>query len=107
MNKPLKMYMGFSACDGPQASAALVFAHTKKEAKKVIHLWDPAFFDGWFDVRARLIKNAPWLIKEADPEKYKRGEAHYVECPASCESCHQWGNELNKNGLCDSCAGGE
>jgi len=100
----LKPYMIYSRYAGRSEGAALVFAHTVKEAKKIG--WNGIGSDltggEYIDLAATLMKDSPWIFGEADIEKFDRGEPHVIDSPSSCYSCETWGLEL-ADGLCQNC----
>jgi len=101
----MKAYMGYDAQVGPEEGASLVFARTAKEAKKVF--WATCSGDlveEFTDARVKLIRDSPWLLREADPAKVAAGEAHALLAPKSCDNCGQWGHAaIGDLGLCPDC----
>ncbi len=99
----LKPYMFYSY--DPSDGAALVFAHTAREAIKIG--WDrfgDLFADRYIDCRASLMRNSDYLFVDADPEKLKNDIPHAVLEPTGCKSCETWGKSpIDANGLCEDC----
>jgi len=93
----LRRYTAFvgEAAEG----AVLVFAFTHRQAVQlawpVIRYWhcDIAFID----IRARWIKNAPWLDK-----LNTTGAPCVIEDPPTCARCEWWGGEPLTTG-CSFC----
>jgi hypothetical protein len=104
----LKHYMAYSRGGGPEEGAVLVLAHTVQEAKRIA--WSsPTFLqdacDGdYLDLAVTLLKNRPWLDKDANQVKLHADIPHVIECPSSCKGCELWGYELNERGYCEDCA---
>lgn len=102
----LNMYMGFSRGAGPFEGAALIFANTAREAKKIGYRgigWDLTGGD-FLDFGIKRIKGADYLLKEADQIKLEAGIPHVIDAPRCCSRCEMWGNEILENGLCTDCA---
>jgi hypothetical protein len=101
----LKPYMIYSRYAGQYEGAALVFAHTAKEARKIG--WNGIGSDltggEYIDLAATLMKNSPWIFGEADVEKFDKDEPHVIDDPRCCTSCEMWGLELFSDGLCQNC----
>jgi hypothetical protein len=98
----LKAYMIHAG--EPQNGAALVFAASFREAKKLG--FNSGVCDGcdYTDVRGHQIKSDQWLKNNAaDKEKLGSGVPHIVDSPPSCEQCELWYDELF-DGVCESCA---
>ena len=97
--------MVYSRCAGQSEGAALVFAHTAKEAKKIG--WGGIGNDltggEYIDLAVTIIKDSPWIFGEADAEKFDRSEPHVIDSPRSCSSCEMWGLEIFADGLCSNC----
>lgn len=101
----LKTYMFFSRCSGSWEGAALVFAHTAQEAKKIgwQYCWG-LIVDEYTDCAVRLIRNSEYLYQEANQEKLKNDEAHANDQPRTCSYCTYWGvGPIGPDGLCDGC----
>lgn len=101
----LNMYMGWSGSD-PSEGAALIFAHTAREARKVFwrgHAGEIAG-DEFTDMRVTRIRDKVWLWHDGDAEKQLRDEAHVVIDPKACECCGFWGHEqIGGSGKCGTC----
>ena len=101
----MNIYMGFSRCNGSYEGAALIFAHSVREAKKVG--WRECgnlFTDEFTDFSVRLLKDSEWLYQEANQEKLRNDIAHTIDNPHSCKRCECWGqSEILDNGLCEDC----
>jgi hypothetical protein len=94
----MKKYIGYDAGMGPAEGAALIFANTAKEARKV--LWEDNWLDieRFIDVRINLIRGDEFLEKE------KEHDYPHVVRPIACDSCNMWGiSEIGEDGLCDDC----
>lgn len=104
MPTKLKIYMYFSRSAGPNEGAALVFAHTAKEAKAVgwARVAD-LFTDEYIDIGIRWLRDSDYLFKEGDPEKLKNNIPHANDSPTTCKACELWGEELNGKGYCYGC----
>ena len=100
----LKIYIGFDSFGGRQEGACLVFAHNRKEARKlaypIINDW---FGSSWIDCSVNLLTMQNYLYELADQEKLKKDEAHAIDDPESCKNCGMWGDELDENGVCTQC----
>jgi hypothetical protein len=100
----LKMYMGYDVTLGNREAACLIFAHDTKEAKKIGFAVVNSWFDtDWIDMRVKQLRMEEHLYKEANPEKLAAGIAHVIESPRICQKCEMWGEEINENGVCESC----
>lgn len=86
--------------DMPEEGAALVFAHSAREAKRM-------GFDtiaGWFTVSYieivahRLRRHEAYLRTLATS-----AEPHVIESPPSCRRCELWGNPIDGEGICVIC----
>jgi hypothetical protein len=101
----LKPYMIYSRGLGKENGAALVFAKTAKEAKKVG--WSgigSSLTDEYIDLGVRLMKEEDFLFEQADQKKLNFGIAHVIDNPKFCVMCEMWGiSQLDENGLCENC----
>ena len=102
MSKELKPYMGYSIGLGASEGAILIFAFTAKEAKKIGYRAS-ILTDEYIDFAVRLMRNSPYLFKDADQEKLKSGMPHVIDNPTSCRHCESWGSEIGDDGLCQDC----
>jgi len=106
MERKLKAYMLYNRHSYTEDGAALAFAHTAREAKKVA--WRSTPLDEicggeYIDVACNLIKGEGFIFEEADQEKLKAGIAHGVNNPWMCEQCELWGKEKANKKLCVEC----
>jgi hypothetical protein len=93
----MKMYMGYDAYNGPGEGAVLIFANTAREAKKLLWKQNLLEIETYFDVRACLIKDSPYLEKE------KLHNLPHVVIPEK-STCKEWGiGKIGGDGLCDLC----
>jgi hypothetical protein len=101
----LKLYMGYSSFAGSIEGAALIFANSSREAKKVGWRETAGMFtDEYIDFAVNRIRGHEWLYKEAEPDKLANDIAHVIVDVRSCDKCETWGqSEINENGLCESC----
>ena len=102
----LHLYMGFDGSIGSHEGAALIFAHTSKEAKKVFWAACKGEIAGeeFTQARVRRIVGHDYLFDEADGLKVQAGLAHVNDCPKSCDNCETWGNSrIGDLGLCHEC----
>jgi hypothetical protein len=102
----LKPYMIYSRTAGPQEGAALVFAHTAREARKIG--WNGIGSDltgGEFtDLAAGLIHDGNYLFADANPDKLAKDESHVIDSPRGCDQCEMWGQSaIGEDGLCEGC----
>jgi len=101
----LNAYMIFSRIGGCEIGAALVFAHTAKEARVVG--WrgiGSDLTDEYTDLAANRLRNKPWLFDEALAVKFANDEAHVIDDPKSCHTCECWGQSpIGEDGLCEGC----
>jgi hypothetical protein len=97
----MKAYMAF---DGdPQNGAALVFAESARQARKLA--WDTlrGWFDSeWINVRVRRLReHEGYLLSLYD------GNA-VLEDPPTCDVCETWGAPLGPDGNgCENCGGND
>ena len=102
----MRAYMAWSGVM-PEDGAVLVFAHTAQEARRTAWPILESLYSGeWIYVRARWLRDVPWLIQQADEERWFGGVAHVIESPEACKCCGLWGDEL-EDGLCEDCASGD
>ena len=97
----MKAYMAFVV--DPREGAALVFADTAKQAKKLAWGTLKDWFDSdWTNVRARRLKaHERYLLSLYD------GRA-VLETPPTCDVCEMWGAPLRPDGNgCENCGGDE
>lgn len=96
----MKAYMGYSRSCGPEEGACLVFADSVQQAKTLT--WNSIIGDlceDYLDAAAKLLRNEPWLFKEA-----KKFSPHVIESPKTCTHCDLWGqSEIGDDGLCEGC----
>ena len=101
----LNAYMIYSRCAGPSEGAALVFAHTVREARKIG--WQTVgrdYTDEYIDFAANRIRNEEYLYLEASAILLAADKPHIIESPRSCKSCEMWGKSvIGEDGLCDEC----
>lgn len=98
----LRAYIAYAG--HPEEGAALVFARTATEAKRLA--WP--VIQGWMDcdyigLRVRWLRNgADW---HRDPEAEAKGEPYVIEAPRVCERCEQWYEDGldGTTGLCSGC----
>ena len=83
----LKPYMFYSAHEGPEEGAALVFARTAKEAKVLGWKKTDIAYD-FFDARATLIRNSDYLFDQTEPEKIRNDIPHVIQDPIGCSECN-------------------
>jgi len=96
----LKAYMVYSRTAGSQESAALVFAHTAREARIVgwnSCSWD--ITDEYIDLAVRLLPDKPWIFSEKISD-----DPHVIDSPKCCEICGLWGKEPYDDKICVDCA---
>ena len=99
--------MIFDRCAGPEEGAALIFAHTAKEARveawRKRHLFIYSDIE-WVDIAILRLWNSPWLIREALVGKLENDEVHIIDEPKSCNVCESWGHSsIGDDGYCDRC----
>jgi hypothetical protein len=95
----MKKYMGYDVGFGSGEGAALIFANTEKEAKKVFWRENPLEIESFLDVRVELLKYGHGFL-----EKEKQSAYPHVVMPKSCSACNMWGiSEIGDDGLCDDC----
>lgn len=101
-NSKLKFYTAYSRNLGEIHGAALVVAHSAKEAKRLAWKYTAFFYDEYIDVGIKWIRgdNAPPL---ADQTKLAAGQPHVVDDPIGCETCHIWGAGLTSDNRCGWC----
>lgn len=102
----MRAYMIYSRGLGSEEGAALVFANSAKEAKKVG--WNGIGYDltdgEYIDLGVRWIKGEDYLFEQANQKKLGAGIAHVIDSPKSCVMCEMWGvSPLDENGLCENC----
>ncbi len=92
----LRSYMAWAG--DPQDGAALVFAHSAAEAKRLA--WPT--LQGWMttdaftDVRVRWLRTGCLHLRKQDGP-------HVVDAPLSCADCGMWWEEPLVDGLCEGC----
>lgn len=99
---PLKPYMAFFRHAGPAGGAALVVAHSVKEARPLAWRKSLMDIDEWTDLGVRLIRD-PDILLLADPEKLAAGQPHVIDSPLHCQVCGLWGAGLTEDNLCCHC----
>lgn len=103
---PLRPYMAY--CLEPESGAILIFAYSWQQAKSIAYPCINSWGDcDYFDVRARLMKGAGWLMEEREKDedgKYLE-TPHCNDNPKCCDSCGMWGQSRIEDGLCDECRG--
>jgi rubrerythrin len=98
--------MAYNRCTGPEEGAALVFANTVQEARKLVYSskgngYCPDF-ENFLDVAAKLIKGEEYL------DKLREKDVPHIVRPPVCDGCGFWGTGELANGLCPNCGeGGE
>ena len=98
----LKAYMIHAG--EPADGAALVFANSFREAKKLG--WDSSACDGcdYIDIRGHQLKHDEWLkANAADQAKLAEGLPHVVHQVPACQGCDLWYDELF-SGYCETCS---
>ena len=102
-NHKLNLYMGYVG--DPREGAALIFAHTAKEAKRLFWKSGWASDAGEFtDARATRLRDRDYLYGHANKAKLEAGLPHVIESPNGCDACETWGqSEIGDDGLCDEC----
>lgn len=102
---PLHPYIAWAG-EFPDEGAALVFAHTAREAKRlsfgtITGWWSDVV---WTDLRVRrLRKHADYLASLGDPTELAALKPHVVDDPTSCTACWCWGIPLDDAGVCETC----
>lgn len=94
----LKAYSAYNY--DPEAGSILVFAYSHQQMKNIAYQAIQSIeYDEieYTDIRGRLIKNSPWLMKEK-----VKDEPHWIE-PKSCDLCGMWGQSEIIDGFCDEC----
>jgi hypothetical protein len=101
----MNIYMGYSRSLGAHEGAALIFAHSIREARAVGWRSCGALFtDEYIDFAATRIRNKSWLFGEAIREKLEQDKAHAVDDPRCCRECELWGvSPIGANGRCEDC----
>lgn len=99
----MKAYMVFSRGCGPEDGAALIFAHTAKEAKRMAWKASCMDFESFTDLGIRLMRDTRFIIPLADQNKLKADIPHIVDSPDGCLVCGHWGAGLTIDGLCGNC----
>ena len=101
----MKPYMIYSRGLGAEEGAALVFAISVQEAKRVgWHGMGYLLTDEYIDLGVSLIRGKDFLFEEADQKKLQSGIAHVIDNPKICSRCELWGiSPLDDNGLCEDC----
>jgi len=105
----MNIYMVYSEGAGCEEGAALVFAHTSKEARKVGWNEVGCLFTGeYIDFASTRLRNHDWLFEEANQEKLVDDIPHAIDNPKCCKGCEMWGGDsrIGEDGLCDECRGG-
>ena len=101
----MRAYMIYSRFAGSEEGAALVFANSAKEAKKVG--WQGIgcdLTDEYIDLGVRWLKGDNYLFEQANQKKLAAGIAHVINSPKSCAMCEMWGvSPLDEKGLCEDC----
>ena len=87
--------------DAPEDGAALVFAHTHREARR--HAWYAlSEMDvDWIDVRVRLLEHQEQFM----PHYPGSGPIGILDIPKDlmCGNCKMWGGLIGDAGLCVQC----
>jgi len=106
MKHGLKIYMGYSYFDSPESGAAIIFAHTAKEAKQFSFALNQDWGDGeWTDSAVRLLSGCDHLYEQADQKMLADGIAHMVDHPVVCSVCELWGLPIDpKTRICVNCS---
>jgi len=96
----MKAYMVYSRTAGSQEGAALVFAHTVREARIIgWHSCGWEITDEYIDLAARWLRDSPWLMSQ------KLGdEPHVIDAPKCCDVCQLWGRRPYTDRICCDCA---
>jgi hypothetical protein len=101
----LNTYMVFSRAIGPVEGAALVFAHSCQEARRVG--WKGIgceLTDDYLDLGAKRLYKHDWLYIEGNPKKLWSDVPHTVDSPRTCSRCELWGQSIiGEDGLCEEC----
>ncbi len=100
----MRPWMCYSGEIGASEGAALVFAYTHAEAKKIAW-WtcQGMLFEEFIEVRVNLITADDFIMAQADPAKLAAGEAHCIDNPISCDGCEQWGKPMATPTKCEDC----
>jgi hypothetical protein len=100
----LKPYMVYSRLVGPEEGAALVFAHSARQARNIGYGPCSDFIDEYIDCESSWLKNRPWLFEEANKDKLAKDEPHVIVSPKCCSSCEHWGQSaIGEDGICEDC----
>jgi hypothetical protein len=108
----LRPYMAYSRrLESHDGGAVLVFAHSVREAKKVVWnqsgIIDEITGNDFTDLAVRYLRNSEYLYEEADQAKLVAGIPHVVDDPTYCKNCELWGvGPLGENGICKDCEDG-
>ncbi|SDL79043.1 hypothetical protein SAMN05661010_02563 [Modicisalibacter muralis] len=100
----LRAYSIYDRDAGPEEGAALAFAHSVKDARKIgfstLRDW---FGTEWIDVAAdHLPCDVEWLAEQEGVDL--NGETRLIESPMVCERCELWGRSpLVEKGICEEC----
>lgn len=100
--RPLHPYMAWAG-DDPADGAALAFAHTAREARRIAYPLIADWCDvGYINVRAkRLREHEAYLMSFC-----RSAEAYATDEPPTCNVCERWGSPLHADGNgCDACGG--
>jgi hypothetical protein len=96
----MKKYMVYNRLDGPQEGAALAFAHTAQEARKLAYQdcgEHCIHFENFIEVDARLIRGKEYL------DKLRKKYGPHIVTPPACDACNLWGDGELVDGLCPDC----
>ena len=106
MKNKLKAYIAFFG-DSRHEAAALVIAHTAKDAKLLA--WHGidwiSEYDEYLDLRVNRIWNDCLVHPLADQRGLAEGKPHVIDDPPGCASCFQWGSGIDDEKKCGSCGG--
>jgi len=104
----MKAYIAFNRHYGTDEGAALVFANTAREAKKVVYpVMEGCIWHEWTDLGVRWLNSADrehLFESEGDAALLAMGAAHVIDNPTVCSACEQWGPQIMANGMCDKCS---
>lgn len=98
-------YVIYSRSSSKLEGAALIFAHSVQEAKKIgFRSIGVDFTDEYIDLAAERIWHSAWIYSNANQEKLDHDEPHVIDNPPSCAHCEMWGQSpIGDDGFCESC----
>lgn len=100
----MKPYVAFSKLAGRAEGSILVIARTAKEARKMTwqsgECWN---VEEWTDLAVIWLRD-DYVFALADQKKLAAGKPHVVgDDLLVCESCDQWGHDINVDSMCCWC----